>query len=425
MRTKSLDRGFGDPKGAQTLSALHRSGESLCSRVALLGSSKYYIKSVKKIGIISLEREAGSECVIAAFEMTNQEFTSALRTLCATSVPSILRVAALIIKNSRLSDTAEGATRTRIRRVTQRACERAKALPAPDSASIDLLRALASIYNAMLTQAQLFEQPLRRGLPLAVLWDIAEPIERWLLTALAKGLSVSKHLDTGSNENAYVLSVRGIIDRHRAATHRFYQNVLPQECSVEGLAFYLRQESTIDPHFDDLLAHLQIGAPLEAKVEIGENYYDEIGRGNPVEVHSRLFTQCDEAVSSRSKVVHHLLPESILCGNLSTCLALHREYYPIAVGYFGATEDLAPRRFLAFLQAWERCGLPSEEAAYQRIHVEVDVHHADGWWRRVAFTPSQRSSAFKKSVELGILLRLDSSARYLDAMCDAIAPFLG
>jgi hypothetical protein len=306
----------------------------------------------------------------------------------------------------------------------QHACKRAKLKPAPDSTAVDLLRALAGIYDAMFTQRQPFARSLPGGLSLSIIWDIAQPVEKWLLTTLQREITVSNLLDASAGVDGYILSVRRIIDNHPAATHRLYENIIARECSVEGLSFYLHQESTLDPYFDDLLANLQVGASVEAKAEIGENYYDEIGRGRPAEAHSRLFAHCARVLSSRVKAAHELLPESLLCGNLSVCLAVHREYYPIAVGYFGATEDLSPRRFLKFLQGWERCGLPSEDAKYQQLHVQVDTEHADGWWRNVAFPSSQQSKAFKKSVELGILIRLETSARYLNALSDALTPYL-
>jgi pyrroloquinoline quinone (PQQ) biosynthesis protein C len=261
-------------------------------------------------------------------------------------------------------------------------------------------------------------------MPLAILWDIAQPIEQWLLRILKKKVRISNLLDTSSNADRYVASVRRIIDQHSAASHEFYDELLPAKCSVEGLAFYLRQESTLDPYFDDLLAILQVGAPLEAKSEIGQNYFDEIGCGKPTQAHSYLFAQCAEALSRRVGRVHDLLPESLVCGNLSVCLALHRQYYPIGVGYFGATEDLAPRRFRAFLHAWQRCNLPSAASAYQQLHAELDIDHADGWWRNVAYESCRRSEAFRRCVELGILLRLESSTLYLDAVSTAISPFL-
>lgn len=216
---------------------------------------------------------------------------------------------------------------------------------------------------------------------------------------------------------AYVQWLKRIIANHPASQHPFYRPYLQDHGTREDVRFLLAQETSLDPRFDDILALIQLGTEASAKIEIAANYWDEMGNGEAANVHSVLFAKALAALDVNERYIQdNLLLEAKLCGNLSAALTLSRRHYFKAIGYFGVTEYLAPRRFRCLINAWRRLGLPSEGIRYHDLHVEIDAGHATGWFKNVIEPAINRDPRVGRDIALGTLIRLNTSERYLDAL---------
>jgi pyrroloquinoline quinone (PQQ) biosynthesis protein C len=246
-----------------------------------------------------------------------------------------------------------------------------------------------------------------------ILRDMAAVLEAGMLQDELRRIRMADFDDVPRRGPAFVKWLKKMISNHASSSHPLYHNYLHRHASREDLAFYLTQETNLDPRFDDILAMLQIG--LDQKLEIAKNYFDEMGNGLVDQIHSRLFQAALEAVGVDETFVEaNVLLGARISGNLSACLALSRRHYYKAVGYFGVTEYLAPRRFKHVIDAWRRNGLPEAGVAYHRLHIEVDSRHANGWFENVV-TPLVEGSDFcAREIALGATMRLNSSERYLD-----------
>lgn len=215
----------------------------------------------------------------------------------------------------------------------------------------------------------------------------------------------------------YVLWLKRVISGHRASQHPFYRPYLQDHGTREDLRFLLAQETSLDPRFDDILALIQLGTEANAKLEIAANYWDEMGNGEIAKMHGALFSQALTALEVDDQYIKdNLLLEAKLCGNLSAALTLSRRHYFKAIGYFGVTEYLAPRRFRSLILAWRRLGLPAEGIRYHDLHIEVDAGHAAGWFRNVIEPAIDRDHRVGRDIAIGTLIRLNTSERYLDAL---------
>lgn len=216
---------------------------------------------------------------------------------------------------------------------------------------------------------------------------------------------------------AYTEWLKALIDAHPASHHDFYERFMAKEAGRSALRYYIAQESTLDPRFDDILALMQIGAPDKVKMEIATNYWDEMGNGIPSRVHTQLFSGAKKALDltyPSSDVALSL--EALICGNISSALALHRRYFYRAVGYFAAVEYLVPGRFKHVIKAWQRAGLPDIGIIYHQLHIGVDVFHAEGWFDNAITPLVEQDEESQNEITTGTMLRLNSSKRYLDAM---------
>jgi hypothetical protein len=250
-----------------------------------------------------------------------------------------------------------------------------------------------------------------------ILRDVASVLEKAVLDYEIGLVSESVISGYPCGGKEYVKWLKRLISSHKSSVHPVYNDYISEHADADDLAFYLIQESSLDPRFDDILALMQIGLPVDQKLELGQNYWDEMGNGNPDKVHSHLFQSALSSLDiSAQRIKKEMLPEALVQGNLSACLALSRRHYFKAVGYFGVTEYLAPRRFKHVVKAWRRNGLPEVGVEYHDLHIVIDTQHANGWFNNVVVPLVEKDSEIGRDIALGAAIRLSTSSRYLDQL---------
>ncbi|WP_055414030.1 MULTISPECIES: iron-containing redox enzyme family protein [Streptomyces] len=222
-------------------------------------------------------------------------------------------------------------------------------------------------------------------------------------------------LDAAPTEpSAYLSWLKKSAREHRVYKHPYYREFIRDHATADDLRNYVIQESVVDGRFDDLLATMQVGTSGDAKMEIAENFWDEMGNGDPSQVHTHLFNQIFRVFDIPAQELERsLTANALLSGNLAVLLCRYRHLYPEAVGFLGMTEWLAPERFVHVVHAWERLGLPDVGIVYHKLHITVDSRHAAGWFHNVV-VPAATSERMRRAIARGTLWRLNSSARYLD-----------
>ena len=155
-------------------------------------------------------------------------------------------------------------------------------------------------------------------------------------------------------------------------------------------------------------------------MELASNYWDEMGNGNPGQVHSALFSKAaDELQVTADFVKDNKLISSCEVGNLSACLALRRSHFYKAVGYYGVTELLAADRFKHVVKAMKKVGLSADGRAYHELHVTIDRKHGAGWFKN-GVKPLSLHEAARREMAMGAFMRLHVSEKNLDELCSVL-----
>jgi pyrroloquinoline quinone (PQQ) biosynthesis protein C len=247
--------------------------------------------------------------------------------------------------------------------------------------------------------------------------DMAAILEENYLSCYLKAPGAQDIASPPTDGKEYVRWFKDIIQAHCSSNHQFYEHFLPDIADREHIRFYLAQETNLDPRFDDILAQIQIGHHGVPKMEIAQNYWDEMGNGDSGAVHTSLFQKTLTYLGVDAKYLRaNVFAQSIASGNMSACLALYRRHNLRALGYFGTTEYIAPKRFKSLLKAWERNGLDPVFAEYHRLHVSIDAVHGNAWLNNVIAPLVDNNPLAARQVAEGMLLRLSSSSDYLDAL---------
>lgn len=214
--------------------------------------------------------------------------------------------------------------------------------------------------------------------------------------------------------------LKQLVLNHPVAEHPIY-HYLESECTFEEMSDFFSQEITVDARFDDLVALAQLGTDGHIKMELAENYWDEMGNGEMDKVHTVMFNNLLEELNLTNEeelltLMDNVSWESLACGNALLNTVLHRKNVYKALGALGALEMMAPKRFSRLVAGFKRLGLTPKAQEYHTLHIAIDTRHGNGWLRNaitpiVAADPNARFDIVK-----GAFYRLHTSLDYCNKL---------
>jgi pyrroloquinoline quinone (PQQ) biosynthesis protein C len=206
--------------------------------------------------------------------------------------------------------------------------------------------------------------------------------------------------------------------KRAAFSHPLYEHplygFLSGEATREQLERFFRYEAAGEAAFDDLVALGQVGTRGEVKIEMGRNYWDELGNGKSHAVHTHLFHRLTETLGITAPEADEL-PWQILGGvNVMLWSCIPRRNAFRAQGTLGAVELLAPQRCTRLTTGAARVGIPKKAMIYYAAHAIVDIGHAEGWLDHVVRPQVAEQPAARVGIAEGLMARADASLDYFD-----------
>jgi hypothetical protein len=192
---------------------------------------------------------------------------------------------------------------------------------------------------------------------------------------------------------------------------------LATDATYDELVAFLTVEGGPDGGFDDLVAACQIGLDGEAKVELAQNYWDEMGNGTLEAVHTELHRTLARALDiravPRSKQPIEALERSVLGSLLATNRHLQREM----VGALGLIELQAGPRCRKVVAALKRLDAPAGAFPFYEEHAVADPRHGKDWLDHVVATLGT-DPAWAEGIVRGARWRSLVNERFFDAMAE-------
>jgi len=184
------------------------------------------------------------------------------------------------------------------------------------------------------------------------------------------------HLAEATTAERAVTAMRSVAARDRLPEAYKW---LAKDASWPELVEFLALEGGPDGGFDDLVSACQVGLSGSAKVELAQNYWDEMGNGDPAAVHTVLHNELVAAIAM-PRVPREQLPVAALeRAALGGLLATNRWLQPEMLGALGLLELQAGPRCRLVLQAFNRLGAPAAAYPFYLEHAEVDPRHGKDW----------------------------------------------
>ena len=173
-----------------------------------------------------------------------------------------------------------------------------------------------------------------------------------------------------------VQAMRAVAARDRLpAAYRW----LAKTATYAQLVRFLALEGGPDGGFDDLVALCQVGLSGSAKLELGKNYWDEMGQGDAAGVHTELHRRLVQALELPAVPRAELPVEALERTAFNGLLGTNRWLQPEMIGALGLLELQAGPRCRLVLQGLERLGAPQDAYPFYVEHAEVDPVHGKDW----------------------------------------------
>ncbi|HMI20705.1 MAG TPA: iron-containing redox enzyme family protein [Sphingomonas sp.] len=188
---------------------------------------------------------------------------------------------------------------------------------------------------------------------------------------------------------------------------------LAEQADAEQLKWFFEQEAAGEAGFDDLVALTQVKMPVQAKLELARNYWDEMGRGQREGMHGPMLDALVETMQV-DPVIEKTVWESLALANAMTAMATSRRYAWHSVGALGVIELTAPGRSALVAQGLKRIGLSNRERRYFDLHAVLDVKHSADWNREALRPLVAEDPARATAIAEGALIRLNCGLRCFD-----------
>ena len=189
---------------------------------------------------------------------------------------------------------------------------------------------------------------------------------------------------------------------------------LARDADVDAMKWFLSQEAAGEAGFDDLVALSQIKAPVQAKLELARNYWDEMGRGSEGGMHGPMLERATAALGLQP-TIDDTVWESLALANTLTGLAATRRYAWHAIGALGVVELTAPTRVALVARGLKRLDQPPAVRKYFELHAMLDLKHADDWIANVLQPLVSQDPSRARFLAEGALIRLICGERCFEA----------
>ncbi|MGI8809129.1 MAG: iron-containing redox enzyme family protein [Acidimicrobiales bacterium] len=192
---------------------------------------------------------------------------------------------------------------------------------------------------------------------------------------------------------------------------------LAADADRDEIVEFLSIEGGPDGGFDDLVSLCQIGLDGTPKLELAQNYWDEMGNGSLARVHTELHRTLSLALGLECPPRHAqpvaALERSVLTGLLAT----NRWLQPEMLGALGLLELQAGPRCRKVVAALERIGAGDDALDFYVEHSSVDPRHGKDWVDK-AVTPLEDDARWAAGIVRGARWRSMVNAGFFAAMSD-------
>jgi pyrroloquinoline quinone (PQQ) biosynthesis protein C len=211
--------------------------------------------------------------------------------------------------------------------------------------------------------------------------------------------------------------------REAAMAHRINSHPLLDHIEREGLTPDEMRIFLANYYINNRVFHLHVAAqslsaPLEMRVDMYQNLYDELGRGSYEGAHPVLFLRNFQSIG-KPEQVDSPLGGALNLLNTKIYLTFLSGDFRKGVGGLGFLELLMPNQMRKIYHGLLKSGLSEEETLFWKLHIEIDAQHGESWVS--SMTPHVQTREHALSMLQGGLAMAEARASFYDSVWEAIS----
>jgi hypothetical protein len=149
-----------------------------------------------------------------------------------------------------------------------------------------------------------------------------------------------------------------------------------------------------------------------AKLELGRNYWDEMGRGELADVHTNLHGDMARALALAVPERDQLPTEALARSALGSLLATNRMLQPEMVGALGFIELQAGPRSREVAKGLRRVDAPAAALPFYDEHASADPRHGKAWLDEVVVPLAEEHPDWGPRIVRGARWRATVNGRF-------------
>ncbi|WP_193222048.1 iron-containing redox enzyme family protein [Amylibacter sp. SFDW26] len=216
-------------------------------------------------------------------------------------------------------------------------------------------------------------------------------------------------------------AIKEHVKQHPHNVHHPVFDFLEHEATFEQLSEFIVQEAPFDMLFGDIVSLMLPGIYDEMKMEILNNYLDEMGEMKVDGVHRTMRVNMMEKIgitAERYENIEGFCVEELALANMYMLAGFNRNKLAELIGMLLATEEVVPGRLRKQVFGWRRVGVPDENMPYLIQHISLDVVHASGWMDNVVLPLISENPNVLPDMIWGVVRRLDAAGTICDVLLE-------
>ena len=284
----------------------------------------------------------------------------------------------------------------------------------------DRATALLTVYDLLTGPVDDSSRLARHPAVARLQWELESAwLDELAAVPLPESVPLPADPDDPDTAELTVKALRALAARDRLpAVYRW----VARTASYDELVAFLALEGGPDAGFDDLVAACQVGLTGRPKLELAQNYWDEMGDGELAGVHTQLHEDMARAISMPRVEREDQPVEGLERVALGGLLAANHWLQPEMLGALGLIELQAGPRCRLVLQGFDRVDAPRAAYPFYEVHAEVDPIHGRDWVDNAIIPVLAEHPEWAPRIVRGAWWRSLLNARFFDVAAAQLVP---
>ena len=178
-------------------------------------------------------------------------------------------------------------------------------------------------------------------------------------------------------------AVKELADRalsHRINDHELLETMNEQGLSIGKVKTFLENYYVNNRLFHLFICALTLCTPFSRRSDLANNFYDEMGAGDPALAHPTLFLKNFNGIAGGIPKLITPLPGALSLANAKTNAAFLSGNYHYGMGGFGFIELTMPNQMKKILSGLQKSGIKRQDLEFWELHIKVDIVHGETWF---------------------------------------------